>query len=139
MSLVARSNSIKCRDNFLAKQLIANDIARRDIDALSRTPYRVGEMAIIVPAWNDVPMNMRRHVAKTCQIHLVRLVKLAYCFFNRKDNTHHVLPFSIRNIRHFTFMTIENHPAESGIVRIGNADNATKRILPDQFTARRAT
>lgn len=95
----------------------------------------MGKMTVVIPARNDVPVNVRRKVAETREIDFVRLVKLPQRCFYRKHNTHQLMSIRIRKISHFRGVTVEYHATETWIVLFGNSDYTTKRIFPNQFAA----
>ena len=113
-----------------------NVIAKRGRRSLRRCPDWIGKGAIILPARDDVPVDVWRHVAKAGKINFVWVDQTAQGRFDSEDNTHYLALFIFSQIGHFTFMSIKDDTAEPRIVRIGNMYHATKRAFPDQLTAR---
>ena len=87
-------------------------------------------MTIIREARDNVPMNMRHHVAKACQIDLPRRHQFAQYYFRGKYDTHQALALRGFQEGHFTDMVIENYAAESRVVRILYEDDTAECISP---------
>jgi len=49
-------------------------------------PDRIRKINVILPAWNDMPMQMRHYITEAGEVDLVRLNRFAHGGFNRKDH-----------------------------------------------------
>jgi hypothetical protein len=95
--------------------------------ALNATPYWFGKVAVVAPARDDVPMQMRRHVAEACQIDLVRSKKLANDLFDGEDHAHQGMPGGRFEVAHLADMSLPDDAAKARVMRIVNANDATGR------------
>ena len=94
-------------------------------------------MPVITPARNDVPVQMGNDVTKTGQIDLVRIEELTQGAFDAKNDVHQPSPVVRIEIRHLGDMALEYYPAETRIVGIGHANDATEIIRPEQISTGR--
>ena len=99
--------------------------------ALYATPYRFRKMAVILPARDDVPMQMRRHVAEAGQIDLVRNKKLANDLFDGEDDAHQGMAYRGFEVAHLSDMSLPDDAAKARVMRIVNANDATGRRFPE--------
>ena len=88
-------------------------------------------MPIISPARNDVPVQMGNDVAKTGQVDLVRIEEFSHGAFDAENGVHQPSLFVRIKIRHLGDMALEYYPAETRIVGIGHANDATEIIRPE--------
>ena len=91
-------------------------------------------MAVVAPARDDVPMEMRGHIAETGEIDLVGLHRLAQRMFDAHDDIHQVLCLRRRKIAHFADMYVPDNPTVARKIRLvamRDQHHATKIILPE--------
>ena len=83
-----------------------------------------------------MPMQMRHCIAQAGKIDFVRLYYQPYRGFDSEYRSHELQAFRGSKIRHFLDMTVQDHTAETAILRVVYQYHTTKIILPKQFTAR---
>ena len=88
-------------------------------------------MLVLLEARNDMPMQMRSHVAETGEIDLVGAHHLPYRRFHCKYGCHEMFPLGKGKIGHLFDVLIPDHAAEAGVVRILDQHDAATGILPD--------
>jgi hypothetical protein len=86
-------------------------------------------------ARDDMPMQMRSHVAEAGEIDLVRMYHLSYRRFDGKYGCHEMPSFGSGQIGHLFDVLLPDHTAEAGVVGIRNQHHTTSFILPEQFAA----
>ena len=77
-------------------------------------PYGVGKVAVIFPAGNDVPVNVRYHIAKAGQIDLGGLHQMSQRILNSINRLHQPSAFVLCQLGHLGSMFVQNNPAEPG-------------------------
>ena len=77
-------------------------------------PRWAGEMAIVMPARDDVPVQMRRHVAEAGEVHLVRSEKRADDLLDGKNHIHQGMALARIEIGHLANMGSPDDPAKPG-------------------------
>ena len=92
-------------------------------------------MFVMFVARNDMPMQMRGHVAEAGEIDLVRMHHLSYRRFDGKYGCHEMPSFGSGQIGHLFDMLLPDHKAEAGVVGIRNQHHTTSFILPEQCAA----
>src|SRR5450759_728521 len=92
-------------------------------------------MFVMFVARNDMPMQMRGHVAEAGEVDLVRMYHLSYRCFDGKYDRHEMPSFGSGKICHFFDVLIPDHTAEAGVVGIRNQHHTTSFILPEQCAA----
>ena len=75
-------------------------------------------------------MQMRHHVAEAGQIDLVRRKKLAHHRLDGENDGHQVVPLRRVEIAHFAAMRVPDHPTETRVIRIFDADDPAGGTLP---------
>lgn len=124
-------------DNGLLQWLDkGNGRCLRQAIAFAFPPDRIGKVAVLSEAGNDVPMYMRRHVPQAGQVDLVGMHDVAHSLFDGKYNLHQVSTFSRLEITHFLDMAVQNDATESWIIRIINIYDSAQVVLPKCFSAR---
>lgn len=86
-------------------------------------------------ARNDMPMQMRGHIAEAGEIDLVRMYHLSYRRLDGKYGRHDMPLFGSGQIGHFFDVLFPDHTAEAGVVGIRNQHHTASFILPEQCAA----
>jgi hypothetical protein len=86
-------------------------------------------------ARNDMPMQMRSHIAEAGEIDLVRMHHLSNRRFDGKYGRHEMFPFVSGQIGHLFDVLPPDHTAEAGVVGIRNQHYTASLILPEQCAA----
>lgn len=92
-------------------------------------------MFVVFVARNDMPMQMRSHIAEAGEIDLVRMYYLSYRRFDGKYGCHEMPPFGSGQIGHLFDVLLPDHTAEAWVVGIRNQHYTTGFILPEQCAA----
>ena len=87
-------------------------------------------MGVVYTPWNHVPMHVRRQIAETREVDLVRLKHLAQCLLNGEYHAHAMMLPRAAQIGHFPDVLVPDHPAEAGVIRIDDQDHATVLVAP---------
>lgn len=93
-------------------------------------------MAVIRPARDHMPVQVRSDVAEAGEIHLVREYGGAHDRFDGADDIEQVASVGRRQVGHFADMRMPNHSAEAGEGRArsaADADDAAAIIPPKNF------
>ena len=93
-------------------------------------------MAVVMPAWNDMPVQMRDNVTETCQIDFVWLIDGTKRCLDSKHNPHQFDLRIVREVAHFPTVLAQDHTTKTGIVTIFYTDNTTEIVFPEQFAPR---
>lgn len=94
------------------------------------------EMRIVSKTRDQVPVQMRHHIAEAGQIDFLRLQNLALRSFYLADHLHQGRAFRYRQIGHFPDVRIPDHAAKAGVIRIVDQHDAQLRVAEDDFTTR---
>lgn len=92
-------------------------------------------MCIVGKAWNQMPVQMRHHIAEASQVDFFRLQDFAQRRLNLTYRTHQGRSIFYRQISHFLDVCIPDHAAEAGVIRIGDQDDAQLFIAEKNFSA----
>jgi len=114
----------------------ADDGAWRTGIALGASPDRPGKMAIVMPARNDVPVQMRRHVAEAGEIHLVGSEKRAHDLLDGENHIHQGNALARIEIGHLANVGGTHDPAKPGVIGIIDEHDAAGRRLPEDRPTR---
>ena len=87
-------------------------------------------MFVVSKTRDHVPVQMWHLVAERGEIHFVRVQQLAQRRLDRKHRLHKMQAFSCRQVGHFLYMPVENHPAETRIIRVARQDYTQRGVLP---------
>lgn len=71
-------------------------------------------MAIVVPAGDDMPMQVGHQIAQAGEIDFIRRQLLAQSAFNRLHNTHQMAGFTFCQVAHFCYMGLPDDTAKTG-------------------------
>ncbi len=88
-------------------------------------------MCVIGMTGDDMPVHMRHLVAEAGKIDLERHEALTHGGFERENAVHQVISVGWIQIGHLGNVRLPGNPAETGVVRIINANHATARVLPE--------
>lgn len=75
-------------------------------------------MLVVDIAWNNMPMQVRGHIAKAGEINFFRLHHLAHGTFHGKHRVHQCCAHLNGEVGHFPDVLVPNNAAEAGIVGI---------------------
>lgn len=87
-------------------------------------------MRIVVKARNDMPMQVRREIAQTGKIDLVRRELFTQHRLNRKHHLHTVRAVCGSQISHFRDMRCPDHTAIAWIIRLIDEHDAAAGVFP---------
>ncbi len=90
-------------------------------------------MAIVMPSWDHMPVQMRYDVTKACEINLVRMINDAQCRLGGKDDKHQSQLLIAGKVGHFANVLAQDDATKTGIVTILYAYYATEIVFPQQF------
>ncbi len=93
-------------------------------------PDRPGKMRVVAIARDHVPVQVRDGVAQARQVDLVRRKDFAQRGFSREYRVHQSGALGGGQIGHFAYVSRQDHPAEAGIGRVVDQDDAAEPILP---------
>src|SRR5581483_10458363 len=101
-------------------------------------PDRLREMAVVGEARDHVPVQVLRHVAQAREVHLVGTQQLAQRGLGREHRVHEARALVLLEIGHFLDVALQDHAAESRIVRVSHADDAAEAVPPEDLAAVRS-
>lgn len=104
---------------------------------LDATPDRLREMAIIMPARDDVPMQMRRQVAQAGEIHLVGSEQGTDDSLDCENDVHQRLALGRFEIGHLAHMGGPDNPAKARVAGVVDKHDTTGRGRPEDRPTRR--
>ena len=87
-------------------------------------------MSVVHRPGNHVPMHVRRHIAETRKVDLVRLEQAAQRLLNGEYHPHAVILPRAAEIGHLPDVLVPDHPAEAGVIRVRDQHHATELVAP---------
>lgn len=105
-----------------------------DAESLARAPDRLGKMGVVSKTRNDMPMQVRREIAQTRQIHLVRRQQRAQRRLRCRHDRHTVSAIGGGKVCELRNMLVPDHPAKSGERLVGQ-HHAAPRIAVNHKAA----
>lgn len=92
-------------------------------------------MCVVGKAWNQMPVQMRHHIAQASQIDFFRLQDFAQRRFNLTYRTHQGGSIFDCQIGHFLDVCIPDNAAEAGVICISDQHDAQLLIAEKNFSA----
>ena len=93
-------------------------------------------MRVVDVARDQMPVQMRRHVAEARDIHLLRGEDRALHFLDRENNAHERRAFFGREVGELPGVRVPDHADKARIVGLVDRDDAYAAIVVDQTPAR---
>ena len=92
-------------------------------------------MRIVRIARNNVPMQMRRHIAESGQIDFKRCQDVAHSTFDCQDNAHAMRLIRGGKVGHFFHVRAPDHATKARIIGIRDEHDTAFRVAPNYVAA----
>lgn len=89
-------------------------------------------MFVVAIAWNDMPVQVRCHIAEAGEIDFMRLHHLAHGTLDSKNCVHHFGTQLYGKVSHFLDVGVPDNAAEAGVIGIVDQYYAAMLTAPEQ-------
>jgi len=107
--------------------------------ALRLAPDRLGKVAVIEVTGDEMPVQVRDHVAEAGQVDLLGAVAFAQRNLDRHQDVEAVALFGRRQVTHLGDVLVPDQAAVAGVIRIVDTNHPAACVVPEHRLANRKT